>query len=145
MDFSTALLGLGDAFSLTNLLFVVAGVAIGQIVGAIPGIGPVMAMAIAIPFTFVLDPLVAIAFLIGINKGGLFGGAIPAILINTPGTPDAAATALDGHPMAKQGKPKKAMRLALYSSVTGDTFSDLVLITVSVLQVTVLDKRIHYR
>ena len=132
MDLSTALLGLGDAFSLTNLLFVVAGVAIGQIVGAIPGIGPVMAMAIAIPFTFVLDPLVAIAFLIGINKGGLFGGAIPAILINTPGTPDAAATALDGHPMAKQGKPKKAMRLALYASVTGDTFSDLVLITVSV-------------
>ncbi len=132
MDLSIALQGLGDAFSLTNLLFVVCGVAIGQIVGAIPGIGPVMAMAIAIPFTFVLDPLVAIAFLIGINKGGLFGGAIPAILINTPGTPDAAATALDGHPMAKQGKPKKAMRLALYSSVTGDTFSDIVLITVSV-------------
>ena len=132
MDLTTALQGLGDAFGLTNLLFVAFGVAIGQIVGAIPGIGPVMAMAIAIPFTFVLDPLVAIAFLIGINKGGLFGGAVPAILINTPGTPDAAATAMDGHPLARQGKPKKALRYALYSSVTGDTFSDLVLITVSV-------------
>ena len=131
MDFQTALLGLHDAFGPVNLAFVILGVALGQIVGAIPGIGPVMIMAIAIPFTFVLDPLVAISFLIGINKGGLFGGAVPAILINTPGTPDAAATALDGHPLARKGKPKKAMKMALYASVTGDTFSDLVLITVS--------------
>ncbi len=64
-------------------------------------------------------------------KGGLYGGAIPAILVNTPGTPDAAATALDGHPLAAQGKPVKATKMALYSSVTGDTFSDIVLITVS--------------
>ncbi|HSM42995.1 MAG TPA: tripartite tricarboxylate transporter permease [Afifellaceae bacterium] len=131
MDFPTILAGLGDAFTLTNLLFVVAGVAVGQFVGALPGIGPVMAIAIAIPFTFVLDPLPAIAFLVGVMKGGLFGGAIPAILINTPGTPDAAATALDGHPLARQGKPAKATKIALYASVTGDTFSDLVLITVS--------------
>jgi putative tricarboxylic transport membrane protein len=90
-----------------------------------------MAMAIAIPFTFGLDPLPAIAFLVGVNKGGLVGGALPAILINTPGTPDAAATAMDGHPMAQQGKPLKATKMALFSSVTGDTFSDIVLITVS--------------
>ena len=109
MDISTALLGLGDAFSLTNLLFVIAGVAIGQIVGAIPGIGPVMAMAIAIPFTFVLNPLVAISFLIGINKGGLFGGAIPAILINTPGTSAAAATTFDGFPLAQRGEAGRAI------------------------------------
>ena len=131
MDISTILLGLGDAFSLWNLLFVVFGVAVGQFVGAVPGIGPVMAMAIAIPFTFGLDPLPAIAFLVGVNKGGLVGGALPAILINTPGTPDAAATALDGHPLAQQGKPLKATKMALFSSVTGDTFSDIVLITVS--------------
>lgn len=126
--FEIILQGFGDAMTLTNLLFVLFGVAIGQMVGAIPGIGPVMAMAIAIPFTFVLDPLVAISFLVGINKGGLFGGAIPAILINTPGTPDAAATAIDGYPLAKSGQPKKATKMALYSSVTGDTFSDIVLI-----------------
>ena len=131
MDFSVVLAGLGDAFSLQNLLFVAAGVATGQFVGAVPGIGPVMAMAIAIPFTFVLDPLAGIAFLVGVNKGGLVGGAIPAILINTPGTPDAAATALDGYPLARKGKPHKATRMALFSSVTGDTISDLVLITVS--------------
>lgn len=130
-DLSIILLGLGDAFSPTNLMFVLAGIVLGQVIGALPGIGPVMAMAIAIPFTFTLDTLPAIAFLVGINKGGLVGGAIPAVLINTPGTPDAVSTTLDGHPLARQGKPMKAMKMALYSSVTGDVFSDLTLITVS--------------
>ncbi|MCZ4272061.1 tripartite tricarboxylate transporter permease [Maritalea porphyrae] len=131
VDLNIILAGFADAFTLHNLLFVLAGVALGQLVGAIPGIGPVMAMAIAIPFTFIIDPLPAIAFLVGINKGGLVGGAIPAVLINTPGTPDAAATALDGYPLAKQGKPQKATKMALYASVTGDTISDIVLITVA--------------
>ncbi|MGC1506745.1 MAG: tripartite tricarboxylate transporter permease [Sulfitobacter sp.] len=131
VDLSLILAGFGDAFSLANLTFVMLGVALGQFVGAVPGIGPIMAMAIAIPFTFALDPLVAISFLVGVNKGGLVGGAVPAILMNTPGTPDAAATALDGYPLAKQGRPLKATKMALFSSVTGDTFSDIVLITVS--------------
>ncbi len=131
VDLSIILAGFSDAFSVTNLLFVLFGVALGQFVGAVPGIGPIMAMAIAIPFTFALDPLVAISFLVGVNKGGLVGGAVPAILMNTPGTPDAAATALDGYPLAQQGKPLKATKMALFSSITGDTFSDIVLITVS--------------
>lgn len=131
VDLSVILAGFADSFTLVNLLFIIGGVVLGQFVGAIPGIGPVMAMAIAIPFTFALDPLTAIAFLVGVNKGGLVGGAIPAILMNTPGTPDAAATAIDGYPLAKQGKPLKATKMALFSSVTGDTFSDIVLITVS--------------
>jgi putative tricarboxylic transport membrane protein len=100
VDLSIILAGFGDAFSPINLLFVLFGVALGQFVGAVPGIGPIMAMAIAIPFTFALDPLVAISFLVGVNKGGLVGGAVPAILMNTPGTPDAAATAIDGYPLA---------------------------------------------
>ncbi len=131
VDLATILAGFGDAFTLWNLTFVLFGVVVGQFVGAVPGIGPVMAMAIAIPFTFGLDPLPAIAFLVGVNKGGLVGGAVPAVLMNTPGTPDAAATAMDGYPLAKAGKPLKATKMALFSSVTGDTFSDLVLITVS--------------
>ena len=125
------LAGFGDAFTVTSLFYIVFGVVAGQFVGAVPGIGPIMAMAIAIPFTFVLDPLPAIAFLVGVNKGGLVGGAVPAVLMNTPGTPDAAATALDGYPLARSGKPLKATKMALFSSVTGDTFSDIVLITVS--------------
>jgi len=130
-DLAIIAAGLGDAFSPANLSMALAGVVLGQFVGAVPGIGPVIVMAIAVPFTFTLEPLAAIGFLVGISKGGNVGGAIPAILINTPGTPDAAATALDGHPMARAGKPLKAMKLALYSSVSGDTFSDILLITVS--------------
>ncbi len=130
-ELSTIMAGLGDAVTPINLLFVLFGVMVGQFVGAVPGIGPVMAMAIAIPFTFGMDALTGIGFLVGVNKGGLVGGAIPAVLLNTPGTPDAAATALDGYPLAKQGKPLKATKMALFSSITGDTFSDIVLITVS--------------
>lgn len=130
-DFSTLISGFVDALTLSNLLYILLGVVIGQLVGAIPGIGPVMAMAIVIPFTFVLSPLAAIGLLMGINKGGLVGGAIPAILMNTPGTPDAAATALDGYPLSKKGKPMKAMKMALYTSVSGDVFADLLLLTVA--------------
>ena len=137
IDVNVILAGLAGAFTLTNLFFVLLGVVLGQFVGAVPGIGPVMAMAIAIPFTFGLDPLPAIAFLMGLNKGGLVGGAIPAVLINTPGTPDAAATTLDGYPLTKKGKPEKAIKMALYASVTGDAFSDVVLITVAPVLATV--------
>jgi len=78
-----------------------------------------------------MSPLGALGFLIGINKGGTVGGAMASILMNTPGSPEAAATAFDGHPLAKQGKALKALKIALYSSVSGDTFSDFVLIAVS--------------
>ena len=77
-ELSMILAGLGDAFSLQTLAFVLFGVITGQFVGAVPGIGPVMAMAIAIPFTFGFDALAGIGFLVGVNKGGLVGGAIPA-------------------------------------------------------------------
>lgn len=137
IDFNIILAGLNDALTLYNMVFVLFGVVLGQLVGALPGIGPVMAMAIAIPFTFTLNPLTAIAFLVGVNKGGLVGGAIPAVLINTPGTPDAAATTLDGFPLTQKGMPEKATKMALYSSVTGDAFSDIVLFTVSPLIATV--------
>jgi putative tricarboxylic transport membrane protein len=131
IDLNIILAGFGDALTLYNLFFVWLGILIGQLVGAVPGVGPVMAMAIAIPFTFVLDPLPAIGLLMGVSKGGLVGGAIPAILINTPGTPDAAATTLDGYPLTCQGKPEKATKMALYASVSGDAFSDVVLITIA--------------
>ena len=120
--------GFEAAFTFTNMLFICGGVTLGIIFGVTPGMGSVTALAILIPITFYMSPLAAIAFLVGINKGGTSGGAIPAILINTPGTPEAAATALDGYPLAQQGKPLKAMKTALYSSVCGDTFSDCMLI-----------------
>ena len=123
--------GIAQALTPATLGFVLFGVVLGIMVGAIPGLSSPMAIAIAVPLTFYMSPLAAIAFLLGVNKGGEFGGSISAILLNTPGTPEAAATALDGHPLARQGKAGKALRTALYSSVAGDTFSDIVLILVA--------------
>ncbi|WP_121062406.1 tripartite tricarboxylate transporter permease [Chachezhania antarctica] len=132
LDLTTIIAGIGDAFTLTNLIYILLGVMLGQIVGAIPGLSILMALAIAIPLTYSLDTLTAISFLISINKGGTVGGAVPSILLNTPGTPESAATALDGYPMAKKGQGGKAMKYSLYYSVFGDISSDIVLITVSV-------------
>lgn len=126
------LTGFEAALTLTNMAFIVAGITLGIIIGAIPGLGSVTAMAVLIPVTYYMSPLAAIAFLVGVNKGGTSGGAIPAILLNSPGTPEAAASALDGHPMAKRGEAQRAMKFALYSSVTGDTISDLLLIVLVV-------------
>ncbi len=127
-DYSLLISGLADVFTLTNLLFIVIGVTLGQLVGATPGLSIIMALAIAVPLTYGLDTLTAIAFLISVNKGGTVGGAVPSILLNVPGTPESAATALDGYPMAQKGKPMKAMKYALYHSVLGDLSSDVVLI-----------------
>jgi len=120
--------GFGNAITLSNLLFIAAGVVIGIVFGVLPGLGSVTAIAILVPVTFYMDPVTAIAFLVGVNKGGTSGGAIPAILINAPGTPESAATAREGYPLTKAGKPIKAMKMSLYSSVFGDLFSDCVLI-----------------
>ena len=124
----TALL---NALSLTTFLSVAAGVIIGIVIGAIPGLNAPMAIAVAVPLTFTMQPLAAIGMLVGVMKGGGFGGAIGAILLNTPGEPHSAATTLDGHPLAKSGKPKRALQTALYSSVIGDSCSDLVLIVLA--------------
>jgi putative tricarboxylic transport membrane protein len=110
-----------------NLLSILLGVGIGIIVGAIPGLNGPMAIAVALPLTYYLSPVAALAFLIGISKGSMFGGSISAILINTPGTPEAAPTAYDGYPLTQQGKGLKALKMSLYSSVIGSTSSDLVL------------------
>jgi len=125
------LAGIGDALEWMNVMFIALGVLTGIIVGAIPGLNGPMAIAVALPVTFYLSPLGGLAYLIGIMKGGTFGGSVSAILLNTPGSPEAAATAFDGYPLAQKGKPLKAMKMALYSSVFGDSFSDIVLFLVA--------------
>lgn len=125
------LAGIYDALTLVNLLYVALGVFIGIFVGAIPGLNAPMAIAIAVPITYYMTPLGGIAFLIGINKGGTYGGSIAAILLNTPGSPEATSTAFDGYPLARQGKGLKALKMALFASVFGDTFSDIILFTVA--------------
>lgn len=125
------LAGFGDALQVTNVLFVLLGVIVGVTVGAIPGINGPMAIALCIPLSYYMSSVAAIGFLVGVNKGAFFGGSIPGILLNTPGTPKSAATTWDGHPLALQGKGEKALRVALYSSVTGDAFATILLVLIA--------------
>ena len=115
------------------LLTVFLGLVTGIVIGSIPGLAGPMVMAVALPILISIFGyetsafLPVLGFLIGIMKGATVGGAVPAILFNTPGTPDALLTTLDGYPMTKHGKAFKALRVAHFSSVSGDTISDLVL------------------
>ena len=87
-----------------------------------------MAVALALPFTFYMNPITGIILLVGIYKGAIYGGSISAILIKTPGTPAASCTVLDGYPLAEKGEAGKALRMALYASCVADFISNLSLI-----------------
>lgn len=114
--------------TIDNFVVLFIGVLVGCIVGAIPGMTATMGVALALPFTFYMQPVTGILLLLGVYKGGIYGGSIPAILIKTPGTPAAACTVLDGYPLAQKGQANKALHMALYSSCFADFFSNLALI-----------------
>ncbi|MEL6963110.1 MAG: tripartite tricarboxylate transporter permease [Pseudomonadota bacterium] len=103
----------------------------GVVIGAIPGVGPAVAIAILLPATFSLDPIVGLTVLLGIYGSSMYGGAIPAILINTPGTAVNALTTYDGYPMTKRGEGRRALSLAYAASFFGGIFSILCLIMLS--------------
>lgn len=111
-----------------NLLYLCLGVIAGIIGGALPGISPSMTVALLLPMSLYLPTSNALMLLIGAYQGAMYGGSISAILINTPGTASAAATAFDGYEMAKQGKAGKAIGMALTASCTGGLISGVVLI-----------------
>ena len=113
-------------FQNVGILFL--GVLIGAIVGAIPGMTTPMGVALALPFTFTMHPVTGILLLLGIYKGGMYGGSITAILIKAPGTPAASCTVLDGYPLTRKGEARKALDIALYASCFADFVSNLSLI-----------------
>lgn len=119
-------------FALDTALFILLGVAIGISVGAIPGLAHNLPIALVLPLSFFLPFHQTMGLLVGTYKGGTYGGSITAISFSTPGTPGAAATVADGYALFKAGKGVKALQMGLYASVTGDVFSDLVLIFVAV-------------
>lgn len=123
--------GLLSVFAVGPLLGIVTGVVVGLIFGAIPGLASIMAVAIILPMTFYLDPIIGIPMLLAVYKAGIFGGSISAILINTPGTVASFLTGQDGHAMARKGKAGKALQMALAASVTGDAISDIILVLVA--------------
>ena len=103
----------------------------GVVIGAIPGVGPAVAIAILLPATFSLEPIVGLTLLLGIYGSAMYGGSIPAILVNTPGTPVNALTTYDGFPMTKRGESRRALSLAYSASFFGGVFSILCLIFLS--------------
>lgn len=126
-------MGIIDGFSALfaswqPVFFAILGTLIGLIGGAVPGLSSGAMIALLIPVTYYLDPLAALALIYTVSKSSDFGGSIPAILFNTPGTPQASATQIEGFPLCKQGKQGKALRMAVIASAQGDLFSELLLI-----------------
>ncbi|MBU2959133.1 tripartite tricarboxylate transporter permease [Paracoccus sp. 1_MG-2023] len=121
-----------NLFTITNMLCILLGTLVGMVFGALPGLGTVIAVALLLPVTFTLPPLAGILMLLATYQAGEYGGSISAILLGVPGTPQAAATVIDGHPMAMNDSPGKALSYSLLSSSVGGIFGGLVLIFVSV-------------
>lgn len=111
----------------TTLLLILAGVVIGMIVGAIPGLTANMSVAVLVPLTFTMAPTDAIGVLAGVWLGALYGGTLPAILINMPGTPADMMTTIDGYPMSRRGEGGRAIGIGVLSSFVGGTFSVIIL------------------
>jgi putative tricarboxylic transport membrane protein len=107
---------------------IVPGILIGLIGGAMPGVSGTMTLAIVLPFTLYMDFFTAVMFLTSVFTGAGYGGAVPAILVNLPGTPASAATAFDGFPMARNGQHNEALGLGLAASVAGAFGSYLLLL-----------------
>lgn len=125
------MIGLTNVLTFTNLLAVGAGTAMGLFVGAMPGLSATMAIAILLPLTFNMPPATGLSMLASLYMGAMYGGSIAAILIRTPGTPSAAATVLDGYPMAQQGRAGKALGVSLFASLIGGVLSSIALLTIA--------------
>jgi putative tricarboxylic transport membrane protein len=118
---------LGVVFSPVPFLFLALGVFLGVIVGAIPGLTGAMLIALTLPLTFYMDPTHAIVLLIAMYVGAISGGLITATLLRMPGTPAAVMTTFDGYPMARSGRPGRALGLGISASLVGGLVSWLAL------------------
>ena len=125
------LLGLQNLMGIKPLLIVVAGVVVGILGGAMPGISPSMAVAILLPFTFKMSPTMGLVMLCAIYLASNYGGSITAVMINTPGTSAAVVTSFDGYPLAKSGRPGYGLGISLTASVVGGFIGIIVLVLFS--------------
>jgi len=112
------------------LVAMIGATILGVLIGALPGLNPVMAIALLLPLTYTMDPIVALAMIAGIYNGSMYGGAIPAILLRIPGTPAAIATTFDGYPLNEKGEAARALKIACWSSAFGGVASALALMTI---------------
>ena len=119
---------LAIVFSGPALLTITIGTIAGVAIGGMPGLTATMAVGLLVPFTYTMDPTMGIMLLGGIYCGAMYGGSIPAILLNTPGTPAAVATAIEGYPMSKKGHAGLALKVSVTASFVGGTFSVMILL-----------------
>ena len=120
--------GVATALAPVNLVMVLLGCLAGTVIGMIPGLGPITAIALIIPLTYQLDPASALILMAGVYYGAVFGGSTSSILINAPGESSSVATMFDGHPLARQGQAGKALAIAAYASFAGGSVAALLLL-----------------
>ena len=114
-------------FEPQNILFVFLGTGLGIFFGALPGLTATMGLALLVPFTFTMTPTSGLLMLAGIYVGAMYGDAVPAILINTPGTPAAIATTFDGYPLSQKGMAQHALVTAAFASAYGSIVANIFL------------------
>ncbi|MFS0646087.1 tripartite tricarboxylate transporter permease [Siminovitchia sp. 179-K 8D1 HS] len=123
--------GLQTILNVSDLFIIFIGVALGILVGSLPGLTSTMTIALLLPFSFGLSPVASILLMVSVFIGGTYGGSIAAITLNIPGTPAAAATIFDGYPLAQQGQVGKALSIASIASFCGGIISTICLILFS--------------
>ncbi len=127
--FNGIFLGFSVVIQPVNLVYCFAGVLVGTVIGVLPGIGPVAAIAILLPSTFGIPPVTGIIMLAGIYYGAMYGGSTTSILVNIPGEAASVVTCLDGYQMARQGRAGPALGIAAFGSFIGGTISVIILMT----------------
>ncbi len=125
--------GFATALTPGNLMYSFIGVFIGNVIGVLPGIGPLAAMSMLLPLTYSIEPAAALMMLAGLYYGAQYGGATTSILLNVPGVASHAVTCLDGHPLAKQGKAGTALFMAMFASFIGACVGILIMVFFSPL------------
>lgn len=128
-DFALISQAIPQVFTVYNMLLIFGGLILGMVIGCVPGLSVTLGIILMLPLTYTFDdPASAIILLLAVYVGGMYGGSISAITLNTPGTNSAIATTFDGYPLAKKGKVKKALDTSLFASVFGGLFSAVLLL-----------------
>ncbi len=126
-DISNIMAGISEALTITNLLICLLGVALGTLVGVLPGLGPVGAISMLLPITFSMEPISALILIAGIYFGGMYGGSTTSILVNVPGEAASVVTTIDGYKMTQKGRAGAALAIAAIGSFIAGTIGMILL------------------
>ena len=127
IDFANYADALGLVLQFKVIAAIAAGTILGIIFGALPGLTAAMGIAVLLPLTYDMPPVMGFGMLLGTYCGAVSGGSIAATLLNIPGTPSSVATTLDAYPMARRGEAGRALGIAIAASFVGGIFSCVVL------------------